>query len=249
MGGKVIFIGNIPFELSEQQIIDIFKDVGPIVNFRLMFDRETGKPRGFAFCEYTDAETASSAIRNLNGYEINGRNLKVDYADQEMTTLGPSLNQAGYSSSATPSLSSFPSLPNTAFTSVEAINSTLAGMSNQQLHEVLIQAKNLSLNDPVQSKAFLEANPQLSYALFQALILMNAVEPRVVQQVIGSLANKPSPDPSKYNLQASKESTSTSSDADQQVLISQIMSLTEEQISALPADQQEQIRTIKAQFS
>lgn len=49
-----------------------------------MFDRETGKPRGFGFCEYADVETANSAIRNLNGYDIGGRTLKVGYADHEM---------------------------------------------------------------------------------------------------------------------------------------------------------------------
>lgn len=61
---KVVFVGNIPFDMTEEQIIDILKEVGPVVSFRLMFDRETGKPRGFGFCQYTDAETAASAIRN-----------------------------------------------------------------------------------------------------------------------------------------------------------------------------------------
>jgi cleavage stimulation factor subunit 2 len=67
---RVVFIGNIPFDLSEEQLIDIFKEVGPITNFRLMFDKDTGKPRGFAFCEYSDPETAGSAIRNLNGFDV-----------------------------------------------------------------------------------------------------------------------------------------------------------------------------------
>lgn len=75
---KVVFVGNIPFEMTEEQIIDIFKEVGPVVSFkyrsyrqkisflpaRLMFDPKTGKPRGYGFCEFMDAETAKSAIRN-----------------------------------------------------------------------------------------------------------------------------------------------------------------------------------------
>ena len=48
-----------------------------------MFDRETGKPKGYGFCEYKDQETALSAMRNLNGYELNGRALRVDSAASE----------------------------------------------------------------------------------------------------------------------------------------------------------------------
>lgn len=59
-----MFVGNIPYDMTEEQLVDIFKEVGPVVSFRLMFDRETGKARGYGFCEYADAETAASAIRN-----------------------------------------------------------------------------------------------------------------------------------------------------------------------------------------
>jgi len=50
---------------------------------RLVTDRETGKPKGYGFCEYTDEETALSARRNLQGYEINGRQLRVDFAEND----------------------------------------------------------------------------------------------------------------------------------------------------------------------
>ena len=51
--------------------------MGGVVNFRLKYDDKTGKPKGFGFCEYHDAETAASAVRNLNGAEFHGRNLRV----------------------------------------------------------------------------------------------------------------------------------------------------------------------------
>ncbi|OAD70197.1 hypothetical protein PHYBLDRAFT_95551, partial [Phycomyces blakesleeanus NRRL 1555(-)] len=73
-------VGNIPFELTEEQLIDIFKEVGPVKSFRLLFDRDTGRPKGFGFCEFYDAETAASAVRNLNDYDVVGRQLRVDYA-------------------------------------------------------------------------------------------------------------------------------------------------------------------------
>lgn len=55
--------------------------------YRLVYDRETGKPKGYGFCEYKDQETALSAMRNLNGYEIGGRTLRVDNACTEKSRL------------------------------------------------------------------------------------------------------------------------------------------------------------------
>lgn len=48
---------------------------------RLVTDRETGRQKGFGFCEYYDKDTAQSAIRNLGGHEVNGRHLRVDCTD------------------------------------------------------------------------------------------------------------------------------------------------------------------------
>jgi len=63
-GSRVVFVGSIPYEMTEEQLIEIFRDVGPVLNFRLMFDRDTGRSRGYGFCEFADVETAASAIRN-----------------------------------------------------------------------------------------------------------------------------------------------------------------------------------------
>ena len=54
-----------------------------LLSFRLVIDRESGKPKGYGFCEYKDEETALSARRNLQGYEINGRQLRVDFAEND----------------------------------------------------------------------------------------------------------------------------------------------------------------------
>ncbi len=50
---------------------------------RLVYDRETGKPKGYGFCEYQDTETAQSAMRNLNNHDFNGRPLRVGVAAGE----------------------------------------------------------------------------------------------------------------------------------------------------------------------
>ncbi|XP_057811996.1 cleavage stimulating factor 64-like isoform X2 [Salvia miltiorrhiza] len=80
---RCVFVGNIPYDATEEQLIQICEEVGPVVSFRLVTDRETGKPKGYGFCEYKDEETALSARRNLQGYEINGRQLRVDFAEND----------------------------------------------------------------------------------------------------------------------------------------------------------------------
>ncbi|KAB2025150.1 hypothetical protein ES319_D06G132000v1 [Gossypium barbadense] len=80
---RCVFVGNIPYDATEEQLIEICREVGPVVSFRLVIDRETGKPKGYGFCEYKDEETALSARRNLQGYGINGRQLRVDFAEND----------------------------------------------------------------------------------------------------------------------------------------------------------------------
>ncbi|XP_019427544.1 PREDICTED: cleavage stimulating factor 64 isoform X1 [Lupinus angustifolius] len=80
---RCVFVGNIPYDATEEQLIEICQEVGPVVSFRLVVDRETGKPKGYGFCEYKDEETALSARRNLQGYQINGRQLRVDFAEND----------------------------------------------------------------------------------------------------------------------------------------------------------------------
>ncbi|CAG7903627.1 unnamed protein product [Brassica rapa] len=83
---RLFLVGNIPYDVTEEQLRDICGEVGPVVSFRLVTDRETGKPKGYGFCEYKDEETALSARRNLQSYEINGRQLRVDFAENDKGT-------------------------------------------------------------------------------------------------------------------------------------------------------------------
>lgn len=77
----MVFVGNIPYDIAETQIIDIFSEVGQVVGFRMVFDRDTGKPKGYGFCTYQDHETACSAVRNLNNFDIGGRYFESNRED------------------------------------------------------------------------------------------------------------------------------------------------------------------------
>ena len=69
--------------LSKNYLVEVLNSCA---FYRLVIDRETGKPKGYGFCEYKDEETALSARRNLQGYEINGRQLRVDFAENDKGT-------------------------------------------------------------------------------------------------------------------------------------------------------------------
>jgi cleavage stimulation factor subunit 2 len=103
---RSVFVGNIDFSVTEQQLLQLFSTVGRVVAVRLVSDRETGKPRGFGFIEFSDRDTAASAVRNLNNNELNGRSLKVNFADQNMSDQNKSSNNPNASNPAVMSSSS-----------------------------------------------------------------------------------------------------------------------------------------------
>lgn len=79
-----VFIGNIPYDATEEDLRGIFSRAGSIDSLRLVYDKDTKQPKGYAFCDYSDAETALSAIRTLNDAECNGRRLRIDLADNAL---------------------------------------------------------------------------------------------------------------------------------------------------------------------
>lgn len=81
-------VGNLAYDLSEQDVIDYFSSVGPVKAVRIVLDKETGKPRGFGFVEYHDIPTAESCVRNLGGTELNGRTMRIVFAQNDGGSAG-----------------------------------------------------------------------------------------------------------------------------------------------------------------
>ncbi len=79
--GSRLYVGNLPYSASEQDIRELFERNGRTVEeVRLITDRDTGRPRGFGFVEMTNSEDAEAAIRELNGHSMDGRSLTVNEA-------------------------------------------------------------------------------------------------------------------------------------------------------------------------
>jgi len=77
-----IFVGNLAFTVTEQDVRDLFAPYGMVDRINLITDRETGRPRGFGFVEMADDTAAQTAITALHGKELAGRALNVSEARQ-----------------------------------------------------------------------------------------------------------------------------------------------------------------------
>ncbi|MFN6962473.1 MAG: RNA recognition motif domain-containing protein [Pyrinomonadaceae bacterium] len=75
-----LYVGNLSFNTSNQDLSDIFAEVGTVQSANVIEDRETGRSRGFGFVEMSSRAEGENAIAQLNGKEVEGRELKVNEA-------------------------------------------------------------------------------------------------------------------------------------------------------------------------
>ncbi|KAI1724161.1 hinge domain of cleavage stimulation factor subunit 2 domain-containing protein [Ditylenchus destructor] len=146
-------------------------------------DRETGRPKGFGFCEFADEQMAQTAQRNLNGFELHGRSLRVDSAtggdrsadevQQFQLALASShVEENPYGPE--PEVGKAP----------EAIARTVASMPPERMFELMKQMKETVNNNPLMARHLLMENPQLAYALLQAQVVMRVVDPKVAYSML-----------------------------------------------------------------
>eukprot|EP01118_Nematostelium_gracile_P017805 TRINITY_DN771_c0_g2_i2.p1 TRINITY_DN771_c0_g2~~TRINITY_DN771_c0_g2_i2.p1 ORF type:complete len:128 (-),score=44.86 TRINITY_DN771_c0_g2_i2:90-473(-) len=79
--GTKIFVGNLSWSASEDELKDLFGQQGPVLSVKVITDRETGRAKGFGFIEFEDEKGADSAVNNLNGKDFLGRQLRVSKAN------------------------------------------------------------------------------------------------------------------------------------------------------------------------
>lgn len=217
------------------------------------------------FCEFNDSATASSAVRNMNDYDIGGRRLRVNYAEGD----NPSAQPPSASASSGPSSSTLPQQRNIQqqqqqqsnigpSQATDAITALLGSMSSEQLFDVMSQMKSLVQSDPAHAKSLLSGNPQLTYGLFQALIIMKIIRPEIVSQVLqGHLqstmpqqqqAPMPHQQPSPMNQQTQLPAEFANLPEAQKAALWQVMQMPDAQVNALPAEQRQQVLTLKAKL-
>jgi len=77
-----IYIGNLHYNVNEEELKEIFKEYGEVMSVTIITDKYTGRSKGFGFIEMLNDEEANKAIDNLNGTEIRGRKVIVNQAKE-----------------------------------------------------------------------------------------------------------------------------------------------------------------------
>jgi RNA recognition motif-containing protein len=77
-----LFVGNLPWSVGDAELEDVFRDHGTVQSARVITDRDTGRSRGFGFVEI-DADDAAAVIQATNGREIDGRQIRVNEAEEK----------------------------------------------------------------------------------------------------------------------------------------------------------------------
>jgi len=94
--GTRLYVGNLPFDVDEAQLRTLFAGEGrAVTEVKMITDRDTGRPRGFAFVEMGSQADATTAVRQLNGTQMGGRSLTVNEAREREQSRGGS-GSGGY---------------------------------------------------------------------------------------------------------------------------------------------------------
>ena len=80
---KKLYVGNVSFDMSDDELKEAFSEFGEIVSATIVTDRVSGRSRGFGFVEFTDEPSAQAAKEAMNGKSVMGRMLKVDDAIEQ----------------------------------------------------------------------------------------------------------------------------------------------------------------------
>ena len=92
-----LYVGNLPYDTDEEQLRTLFQEDGRQVSeVKIITDRDTGRPRGFAFVEMASQPDADAAVNALNGKEYGGRALTVNEAREQAPRRGGSGGGGGY---------------------------------------------------------------------------------------------------------------------------------------------------------
>lgn len=91
-----LYVGNLSFDTTQQDLEQIFGEIGTVESTNIIEDRDTGRSRGFAFVEMSSKEEGQNAIAQLNGKEISGRSLTVNEAKPREDRGGGGGGRGGY---------------------------------------------------------------------------------------------------------------------------------------------------------
>ena len=180
-----IFVGNLAFNTTEEQLYQAFSELGRIIKVRMVSDQETGKPRGFAFIEFEDPQAALSAIRNMNEYEINGRKIRVNFSNSshletlaeqmgmDLSHVGPKKDE---STTTTQAQGGDGTQSSSAVAGSRAVATALKSMNKGEMYDVIAKLKEISDSNPEEARKILTQHPQLPEAILYCMSELDMIK-------------------------------------------------------------------------
>ncbi|KAI0462235.1 hypothetical protein LJB42_004323 [Komagataella kurtzmanii] len=234
---KVVYLGSLPFDQTEQQVLEVARSVGPVVDFKLFFDQETGKPKGYAYVEYQDMETAASAVRNLNNYTMGNRNIKCSYSGR--LSIEDNMAESGDGIKLPPLPLGIDLIGTSDPT--ELTFKVVETLEYNKLLSVLKEARSMAKRSPLAMKKLLDENPQLAYALVHAGNLTHKMSPDDINAVLAK------PVANGVQNAAAQEFASLPLQAQEQIRA--VCALTQNQIEQLQPSEKNMIIQLKEKYS
>lgn len=179
----------------------MFSDIGQIIKVRLVSDMETGKPRGFAFVEFADAPNALAAIRHMNGKELNGRSIRVNFSNNShLENLAKQLGMDAGQPRQTQQPASQAQAAVSPGTTLVA--DALKALSKAEMYDIVAEFKERADKDPDEARRLLASHPQLPEAMLFLMSKLDMIKkdvqtqdtvPGVMDQVPGAPLALPAP--------------------------------------------------------
>jgi len=183
---RMAYVRQLPIDATEEEMKQLCAQVGEVVNFKIVYDRETGKSKGCGYCEYRDTKLVDAAVELLDGFEHKGTRLRVQRADS-LRHSSSSTMQSGKDGSKKKRKA-----PSSKRKSVDEITRVVAGFSTAEKREILSQMKALIMQKDGQKGArdILMETPQLAQALLLIQIEFNLVKPEDIKALTHNVSNQ-----------------------------------------------------------
>lgn len=175
----------------------------------MVTDLETGKPRGFAFVEFENAQDALSAIRNMNEYELNGRKIRVNFSQSShLETLAgqlgmdmtqktrniPPIGAGGGLSSGNDGLTGNAAMNSSSGAAgggevgTQAVANALKSMSKGEMYDIIAKLKEIADSDPDEARKIISGHPQLPEAILFLMSQLDMMKTPLNNSVLGTAA-------------------------------------------------------------
>ena len=230
---------------------ELCSQVGRVTKFNIVYDKETGKSKGFGFCEYYEAKLVDASVDCLNGYEHRGRPLFVRRGSQQKhLILNNNNNQSQSNSHNKKAMDVYnnpkkKTTPNPPKQTISEIQRVVAALSNVEKKQILNDMKQLIAQNEERAKHILAANPQLVQALFFIQLDFRMISMADIDHFTVNVSNNNQQKDAGYKV--NEESIDRLSN-EQQNILQKVLKMSAEQIDALPSEARQKILALKNQM-